>query len=215
MNTIRLDQLMPSVFVQRTDIAGDVWGRDEVCFERGKSYLIEANSGTGKSSLCSFLIGYRADYQGRILFDEQETRSLGIKDWTRLRRQSLSLLWQDLRLFPELSAWENVRVKNQLTRHQRRSRLQAWFDRLGIADKRDTPVARLSYGQQQRVAFIRSLCQPFHFILLDEPISHLDDANAQLMADILAEEARKQGAGILVTSIGKRLPLTYDLSLRL
>lgn len=215
MNTIRLDQLMPSIFAQRTDITSDVWGRDAVCLERGKAYLIEANSGTGKSSLCSFLIGYRADYQGRILFDEQEARSLGIKDWTRLRRQSLSLLWQDLRLFPELSAWENVRVKNQLTRHQRRSRLQEWFDRLGIADKRDTPVARLSYGQQQRVAFIRSLCQPFHFILLDEPISHLDDANAQLMADILAEEAHKQGAGILVTSIGKRLPLTYDHSLRL
>lgn len=215
MNTIRLQQLMPSIFAQRTDIAGDVWGCEEVCLERGQTYLLEANSGTGKSSLCSFLFGYRADYHGCILFDEQDAHALRAGEWARLRRQSLALLWQDLRLFPELTAWENVQVKNQLTRHQRRGRLQDWFDRLGIADKQATPVARLSFGQQQRVAFIRSLCQPFQFILLDEPISHLDEANALLMAAILEEEARRQGAGILVTSIGRRLQLNYTHHLHL
>lgn len=215
MNTIHLKRLLPSVFAQRTDVVSDLWLQENICLERGKAYLIEANSGTGKSSLCSYIIGHRTDYEGNILFDEQDAQSLSARAWTRLRRRSLSLLWQDLRLFPELTAWENVQVKNRLTHHCRRQLVEGWFDRLGMAGKRTTRAGQLSYGQQQRVAFIRMLCQPTQFFLLDEPISHLDDANAQLMADILAEEASRQGAGIIVTSIGKQLPITYDQTLRL
>jgi ABC-type lipoprotein export system ATPase subunit len=65
---------------------------------------------------------------------------------------------------------------------------------MGIADKLDSKVGRLSFGQQQRVAFIRSLCQPFDFIFLDEPVSHLDDTNGEIMGGILMDEASKQGA---------------------
>ena len=53
------------------------------------------------------------------------------------------------------------------------------------------------------------------FIFLDEPVSHLDDGNGKIMADILHEEAEKQGAGIIVTSIGKHIPLNYDRVLSL
>lgn len=73
----------------------------------------------------------------------------------------------------------------------------------------------MSFGQQQRVAFVRALCQPFDFIFLDEPISHLDDGNSKVMADILCEEIGKRGAGAVVTSIGKHLPLEYDRVLSL
>ena len=70
-------------------------------------------------------------------------------------------------------------------------------------------------GQQQRVAFVRGLCQPADFFFLDEPVSHLDDGNGQIMARILKEEAARQGAGVIVTSIGKHLPLEYDRVLSL
>jgi ABC-type lipoprotein export system ATPase subunit len=73
----------------------------------------------------------------------------------------------------------------------------------------------LSFGQQQRVALIRALCPPFDFIFLDEPVSHLDDENGRIIASILAEEAEKQGAGIVVTSIGKHLELDYNRRLKL
>ena len=69
--------------------------------------------------------------------------------------------------------------------------------------------SQLSGGQQQRVALIRALCQPFDFLFLDEPVSHLDEINANNMARVLTEEAMKQGAGIVVTSIGKHLELDY------
>ena len=68
MNTIELQQTLPEVFAGRDGINSDVWHR-QVNFQRGKSYLIEATSGTGKSSLCSYIYGYRNDYQGIICFD--------------------------------------------------------------------------------------------------------------------------------------------------
>ena len=79
----------------------------------------------------------------------------------------------------------------------------------------DAKIGRMSFGQQQRVAMIRALVQPFDFILADEPISHLDDVNSQVMADIMMEEAKKQGAGVIVTSIGKHMTLDYDTVLHL
>jgi len=86
----------------------------------------------------------------------------------------------------------------------------ALFETLGITDKIDVQAGKLSFGQQQRVAFIRSLCQPFDFIFLDEPVSHLDDENGIIMSRLLTEEAERQQAGIIVTSIGKPLPLDYN-----
>ena len=110
---------------------------------------------------------------------------------------------------------ENVQIKNKLTGFKAQKEIEAWFDRLGIADKMDAKIGRMSFGQQQRVAMIRALVQPFDFILADEPISHLDDVNSQVMADIMMEEAKKQGAGVIVTSIGMHMTLDYDTVLHL
>ena len=209
MNQIALDNTLPQVFLQRTDIESDIW-RKRVGLEKGKTYLIEAQSGTGKSSLCSFIIGYRKDYDGSILFDGKDSRKLSTADWTMLRQRHISMLFQELRLFPELTAIENVEIKNSLTHFKTKKEIEQWFETLGIADKMQTPVRFLSFGQQQRVAMIRALVQPFDFLLADEPISHLDDENSRIMAHIMTEEARRQGAAIIVTSIGKHMELPYD-----
>lgn len=214
MNHIHLQQTLPQVFAGRDAITSDIWHQD-LLFNKGKRYLIEAASGTGKSSLCSYIYGYRRDYQGIINFDERNIRSLSIHDWTEVRKHSLSILFQELRIFPELTALENVLLKNRLTNHKKKKEIIALFEAMGITDKIDEKAAKLSFGQQQRVAFIRSLCQPFDFIFLDEPISHLDDANSEIMSRMLMEEAESQGAGIIVTSIGKHLELEYDEMLQL
>lgn len=214
METISLRHTLPKVFAGRTDIAGDVWLK-ELELKKGQTYLVEANSGTGKSSLLSYIYGFRRDYDGEILFDGKDISHLSIKQWTQLRKKSLSLLWQELRLFPELTAMENVRIKNNLTRFQSKKTIENWFDQLGISNRRDTLVDKMSFGQQQRVALIRALCQPFDFIFADEPVSHLDDTNSNIMAEILLNEARRQGAAVIVTSIGKRLNIEYDKVLKL
>lgn len=110
---------------------------------------------------------------------------------------------------------ETANLINRLTNHKKKKEILALFEATGIPDKTDERAGKLSFGQQQRVAFIRSLCQPFDFIFLDEPISHLDNDNSAIMSRLLMEEAGKQGAGIIVTSIGKHLELEYDETFRL
>ncbi len=209
MNIISLNNTVPEVFTGRTDLESDIW-RKQVQFEKGKVYLVEAGSGTGKSSLLSYIYGFRRDYQGDILFDDTNINLFSIKMWTELRKKTLSLLWQELRLFPELSAWENVIIKNNITKFQNKKTIVSWFQQLGVEDKMDTIVDKMSFGQQQRVALIRALCQPFDFIFVDEPISHLDSLNANVMAEIILAEAKRQGAAVVVTSIGKRLDIEYE-----
>ena len=214
MDKITLDNALPQIFHGRDMSASEVWQRS-LTLERGGIYLIEAASGTGKTSLCSYLIGYRDDYEGRILFDNTDIRSLSVGQWVQARRTGLSHLFQELRLFPELTAWENIQIKNGLTRWRTARQVDEWFDAFGIAEKRNELVGRMSFGQQQRVAMIRALVQPFSFLLADEPISHLDDANSRAMAQVLLAEIRSQGAGLVVTSVGKHMDLPYSKTFRL
>ncbi len=214
MEKIQLIQPLPDVFSQRNDVNSDIW-KQNVTFEKGHLYLIEADSGTGKSSMCSYIIGYRHDYSGKILFDNDDISTLKVKDWVKIRQRSLSHLFQELRLFPELTAYENVEIKNKITNFKSKQQITEWFEMLGIADKMNAKIGRMSFGQQQRVAMIRALVQPFDFILADEPISHLDDTNSQIMGEIMMTEAKKQGAGVIVTSIGKHIELDYEHTFRL
>ena len=107
MDKIEIQNVCPNVFADFKELRSDVW-KNDICFERGKAYLIEAASGTGKSTLCSYLLGFRHDYTGTITFDSHNIRSLGKKDWVNLRKNEMAMLFQELRLFPELTAFENV-----------------------------------------------------------------------------------------------------------
>lgn len=214
METIRLNNLVPHVFAQSGDLGSAVWQRD-VTFHKGHLYLVEAESGKGKSTFCSYLLGYRHDYSGELYFDDRLASRLRVADWVAIRQTHVSHLFQELRLFPELTAMENVEIKNKLTGFKSPKEIENWFERLGIADKRDSKIGLMSFGQQQRVALIRALAQPFDFLLADEPISHLDDNNSKVMGELLMEEARKQGAGVIITSIGKHMALDYDKILSL
>lgn len=184
-----------------------VWLKPDVCFNRGCRVCITAESGSGKSSLLAFIYGNRADYDGRIEFDGSDIRGNGIDRWCALRTASLALLPQEMRLFPELTVRQNIDIKNCRTGHKSDREITTLLERLGIADKGDVEAGKLSIGQQQRVAIVRAVCQPFDFIMLDEPVSHLDDANNRIVADIVGEEAARQGAGIISTSVGHHLLL--------
>lgn len=214
MDKISFNAVVPHVFAQNSNLKSDIWNND-VQFDRGHLYLIEAASGMGKSTFCSYVIGYRDDYNGRIMFDDNDTREYGMPQWTEIRKRHISHLFQELRLFPELTAWENVAIKNKLTGYAAEPLINEWFERLGIADKRNSLIGEMSFGQQQRVALMRSLVQPFDFILLDEPISHLDDHNGAVVGQIVLEEAAKQNAGVIMTSIGKHIDLDYEKIVRL
>ena len=214
MNKIQFNTVIPHVFSKQTDLVSEVWGKD-ISFEKGHLYLVEAESGKGKSTFCSYVMGFRHDYEGQVIFDELNTHNITVSQWVDIRRHHVSHLFQELRLFPELTAWENVQIKNKLTGFKPDNEIKDWFERLGIGDKVESKIGRMSFGQQQRVAMIRAPVQPFDFILADEPISHLDNHNSQIMAEIMMEEAKRQGAGVIVTSIGKHMDLNYERMVKL
>lgn len=216
MNKITFDNVLPQVFEQRNDIVSEVWS-SKLEFVKDKLYLIEAESGKGKSTFCSYILGYRNDFTGNLYFDNISTANLKVPDWVEIRQNHISHLFQELRLFPELTAFENIQIKNTLTNggYKDEKQIKEWFEMLGIGDKLNAKIGRMSFGQQQRVAMIRALVQPFDFLLVDEPISHLDDNNSAIMASIMMSEAKQQGAGVLVTSIGKHMDLPYSQIVKL
>lgn len=201
MNTITLNHLIPNVFAESDLSKSAIWNK-MVCFSKGTSYLIAAESGTGKSSLFDYIYGRRNDYSGVLTLDNSDIATMNIAEKQKIRREQLSVVYQGFRLFPELTAWENIILKNKLTNHKSDEEISHFFERLGIAEKKDKPLAKLSFGQQQRVATIRSLCQPFDFLMLDEPFSHLDDQNIEIALSLILDEVSKQKAGLLLCTLG-------------
>lgn len=210
---IRLKDVLPEVFADRAErvAVSQIW-LDDVAFVRGGRYLVAAESGTGKSSMCSFIYGNRKDYRGCICFDGRDIRTLSMAEWCDVRRTAISILPQELRLFPELTAYENIEIKNRLTSHCSRREIMDMLDRLEIADKAGVKAARLSVGQQQRVAIVRAMCQPFSFLFLDEPVSHLDERNNRIVGSLIQERALMQGAAIVATSVGNNIILDGEIN---
>ena len=132
-----------------------------------------------------------------------------------LRTRVLSFMFQDLCLFPQLTAMENVQLKNRLTGFKSDAEIEAMLDALLPEGKKHQPVATLSLGQRQRVAAVRALCQPFKFILMDEPFSHIDSENARCVADMVMGEVGRQGAGLIVTALDAIDYFPFDVTYNL
>ena len=218
ISNISLKNVLPRVFAgsERELPVKDsqVWLR-ELDFTAPNSYLIEAESGTGKSSLCSYIYGNRHDYSGEILFDGENIRTFSISQWCELRTRAIALLPQEMRLFPELTVKENILIKNRLTDFKTESEILEMLRRLEISEKTNQLVSRLSVGQQQRVAIVRALCQPFDFLILDEPVSHLDERNNKIVSSLIADEVKSQSASIIATWVGNKISLPFSIQISL
>lgn len=219
MNKIEIQGLLPNVFIGMESTPqireSRIWDVPSFFFLKGCRICLQAESGGGKSSLLSFIFGNRRDYKGEILFDGTNIQKLDVNEWCDIRKKNISLLPQEMRLFPELTVMENINLKNDLTTYKSKEEITRMLELLGIPEKANSPVGKLSIGQQQRVAIIRTLCQPFDFIFLDEPVSHLDQTNNRIVAELVDKEASLNGAGIITTSVGNHLLLENAEFIRL
>ena len=197
---LQLQQPFPVYFDKSRADTSEVWGKDLV-FEKGEYVKIVAPSGSGKSSLMHFLYGMRNEYTGNILYDAHNIRSFSIENFARYRKDHISIVFQDLRLFPEHTVAENLELKRQLNPFHPPEKIKEMAERLGIGNKLSTKSRICSYGEQQRVAIIRSLLQPFDILLLDEPFSHLDDNNAQNAMQLMLEESKLRNAAIIFADL--------------
>jgi ABC-type lipoprotein export system ATPase subunit len=211
MDGLRINNLKP-VFLPDTEqkpVSGDIWFNN-LSFNKGEKYLISASSGQGKSSLLSYIFGERTDYSGDIYFDNKEVRTLKKTEWQNIRKKNISCVFQGLRLFSDLTALENILLKNKITEYKSLPEINYLIEQAGLQDKKNEKAGRLSFGQQQRIATIRALCQPFDFILLDEPFSHLDEQNIEIMTGLINTELKHRNAGMFLCSLGYEYPFEYN-----
>ncbi|WP_413532487.1 ATP-binding cassette domain-containing protein [Empedobacter brevis] len=197
---IKISQLVPYPLKEFGFEQSEIW-KNEYTFSSGNIYQIVAHSGVGKSTLINILYGDRKDYEGKVLFDGQDIKTYSLNDWTKIRREKIAYVFQGLHLFEELTLMENIQLKNVLTQHQSENQIIEWIEKVGLKNHLHQKAIHLSYGQRQRIAVIRALCQPFDFLLLDEPFSHLDEVNQQILIDLITEETTKNKAGIIFTSL--------------
>jgi len=154
---------------QKRAHTSNIW--ETTCsLEKGKKYLVTAPSGKGKSTFLHILYGLRKDYIGTVELDNKALSTIPITGWSDLRKDKLAIVFQDLRLFPKLSALDNIYINSGLNPIKTDVSIKEMATQLGIEDFLLKPCETLSYGQRQRVAIIRALCQPFDFLFLDEPI---------------------------------------------
>jgi putative ABC transport system ATP-binding protein len=106
-----------------------------------------------------------------------------------------------LRLLPEQTVYQNLYIKHQLNPFHPVEKIKEMMARLGIGSKLNARCKTCSYGEQQRVAIIRALLQPFRFLLLDEPFSHLDANNSKKAMELILEEAESRGAAIIFADL--------------
>ena len=204
--SIELNNIKPTYMSDVEISTSDLYLQKSVMFENGKSYLIIANSGKGKSSILNFIYGSSINYQGSITYSSEI-----IEDSTlNLRKTVLSYVFQDFKLFPELTVFENICIKNDLTNHKTNPEIHAFLEKLNLQNRTHALVSSLSLGEKQRVAIIRALCQPFKFLLMDEPFSHLDDWNIKLTSRIIEEELYSNNASLILTSLGSEYLFDYD-----
>lgn len=193
----------------------EVWEAESLLLEQGLSYVVEAPSGRGKTSLLSVIYGIRTDYQGVVFMDDRELVSFTPRDWSLTRKSKLSFIFQGLELFDDLTALENIRLKNNITAYHSEERITEMAHALGIEPFLHRKAGILSFGQQQRVAIIRALCQPFNFLLADECFSHMDLENSLTAYQLIREECEAREAGLILTSLNETGLPNADVSLKL
>lgn len=193
-----------------TDRTSDIWNASRT-FEPLQRVKIKAPSGTGKTTFINILYKLRHDYTGEVLWGGKNLLHLHGDELARMRQSIVSIVFQDLRLFQHLTARENIELNRVLQKPiYETGVIDTMADCLGISHILDQKAGVCSYGEQQRIAIIRALVQPYTWLILDEPFSHLDIANTKKAAALIADECSKRNAGFIITDLDEDENFDYS-----
>ena len=208
MMQIQLRNVTPDYIEKEKRIASQIWGQP-ISINKGEHLHIVAPSGSGKTSLIHFIYGLRKDYSGSVFYDDTDIKKLSTESFSAFRQNKISIIFQDLRLFDDQTVKENIEIKRILDPYYPAEKIVEMANRLGLENKLGQMAKTCSYGEQQRIAIIRALMQPFDFLLLDEPYSHLDEGNRKKAMELIYEECGKRGAAMVFADL-KPLDLLKD-----
>jgi ABC-type lipoprotein export system ATPase subunit len=210
MKHISIKNLIPTTLKDRELSNSEIWNQN-LNFETGSFYAIKASSGMGKSTLIQLLYGIRKDYQGQIFYDSTAINTKNNDQLSNSRNSEISIVFQDLRLFDQLTVQQNIELKQ--IKKEDHTKLSRWAEELGVLALWNQTCQTLSYGEKQRVAILRALAQPFDFLLLDEPFSHLDKQNALKAYALIRQISALNKATIIMTTLGNEEFIEPDKTL--
>ena len=170
-------------------------------FEPGKCYAIIGKSGSGKTTLLSLMAGLDVPTEGEVIIDGKST-----KNWNRnrLRRESVSVIYQNYNLFPLLTVQENIMYPLDLKKMSKKKAAELAIkmrERVELSPAYDKRLpTHLSGGEQQRVAIARTLAQGCKIILADEPTGNLDSTNTANIVKILCSLAHDDACTVIIVT---------------
>ena len=176
--------------------------KDVSCsFEQGVMYAIVGKSGSGKSTMLSLMAGLDLPDEGNILFRGTSTRTL---DLDTFRRNDVAMIYQSFRLFPLLTALENVMYPMELHGVRPRDAKKCAEEHIRSVELTDAVFNRfpsmLSGGEQQRVAIARALAMDTNLFLADEPTGNLDSTTSRNIMALLARLAHERNYCVVVVT---------------
>lgn len=204
---IELQSIRPHPIPEKLIPGSEIWATD-LSIESGQKRLIAAQSGKGKSTLLHILYGLRKDFSGEALMDGYSVRKYTDAEWENIRRRKVSILFQDLKLFPQLNARENLSLIPE--ENPSAPSVDEMLTTVGMEDFGMQRVETLSFGQRQRIALLRALRKPFELLLLDEPFSHLDEENAIAASKLIEQMVELNKASLILSSLGDVPPISFD-----
>jgi putative ABC transport system ATP-binding protein len=212
---LKCNHIIPLPLKENLPEQSEVWGR-ELIIGPSEKIFFNAPSGKGKSTFIHILYGLRKDFEGDVSWSGRSLKTQTEAQWAAWRSKELSIVFQDLRLFDDLDLMENILIKQSLAAGSAgMEQAEEWLEILGMAHKKNQKAGLLSYGEKQRVAIVRALLQPFSWLLLDEPFSHLDEGNIQKAAGLISGQLAARNAGLLMVDLENSPWFSFDKKLRL
>ena len=173
---------------------------------QGERWAVLGPSGSGKSTLLHIVAGLVRPSEGEVEVSGQNLRKLEGATLDRWRGATVGIVLQALHLLRHLSVRDNLRLAQYLAHlPQDDTRIHDTLASLGVAGKASRRPPELSQGERQRVAIARAVVNRPKLLLADEPTANLDDASAAAAVDLLAEQAARHGATLIVATHDARV----------
>jgi len=186
----------------------NVVGLDNVSFtiQKGEFVFLVGQSGAGKSSIIKLLMAEELPTEGDVIFDGKIVNKLSRKEIPYLRR-SIGVVFQDFRLLPKKTVYENVAyamLVTEATKRQIRRQVPNVLSMVGLSRKARCYPNQLSCGEQQRVAIARAIVNNPSVLIADEPTGNLDNETAYEIMKIL-DDINKRGTTIIMATHSDRI----------
>jgi putative ABC transport system ATP-binding protein len=185
--------------------------------KRGEYVSIAGPSGCGKTTLLSLLGLLDSPSEGKYILDGKDVSDLSASERARVRNREIGFIFQAFNLIGDLTVYENVELPltyRGMSSGERKERVQAALERVGMAHRTKHYPSQLSGGQQQRVAVARAIVGRPLILLADEPTGNLDSKNGEAVMDLM-KELHDEGATICMVTHDPRYARYAERSIHL